>query len=193
MLELPDIRITSEMLWLSALLTALVDVPLVWVLARRLRPARFRELHWPTALAAALFWLSLAVLLYALTWDWYYAKFLPGAGGRSLGRGLLELAPYLALYPAIGLLLWWLALRLPGHPAVTFCLLGGLESVPEHLWGIYRLGILDKVDYFQGVSAASVLVFAVFEYILYWGSVLSLAALLRRSPVHDIPPSVPRM
>ncbi|HOG45476.1 MAG TPA: hypothetical protein PLJ35_12925 [Anaerolineae bacterium] len=176
MFELPNIRITSEMLWLSALVTAIIDIPLVLWLARRIGPARFRSLHWPTALAAAIFWLSYELLLYALTWDFFYAKLLPSAGGRSLVRALLELAPY----PAVGLLLWWLASRLPGNPTVTFCLLGGLESLPEHLWGIYRLGMLDKVPYFQGVSPASMLAFAVFEYILYWGSVLSLAAPLRR-------------
>ncbi len=185
MLELPDIRITSEMLWLSALVTAIIDVPLILVLARRIGPARFRQLHWPTALAAAVFWLSYGLLLYALTWDVFYAKFLPAAGGRSLARSLLELAPY----PAIGLLLWWLAQRLPGHPVVTFCLLGGLESVPEHLWGIYRLGMLDKVPYVQGVSPVSVLAFAVFEYIFYWGSILSLAALLWGGRAEDVPSS----
>ncbi len=177
MLELPDVTITSWMMWLSALVTALIDIPLVLWLARRIGPARFRELHWRTALATAVFWLSYGLLMFALTWDFFYAKFMPGAGGRSLARSLLELAPY----PAIGLLLWWLASRLPGNPALTFCLLGGLESVPEHLWGIYRLGMLDKVSYFRGVSPASMLAFAVFEYILYWGSVLSLAALLQRS------------
>ena len=88
---------------------------------------------------------------------------------------MLELFPY----PFIGLVLWWLAARLPGNPAVNFCLLGGVLSVPEHLWGIYRLGMLDKVPFLLEASSASVLAFAVPEYILYWGSILSIATLIQ--------------
>jgi hypothetical protein len=63
---------------------------------------------------------------------------------------------------------------------VNFCLLGGVESVLEHLVGIYGLGILDKVPLLRGVSSASALVFAFFEYIFYWGVVLGIAVLLGR-------------
>lgn len=175
-MSLPDIQVTSEMLWWSALVTALLDVGLVLFLARRIRRDRFQRLHWPVVLAASVFWASYGLLLFALTWESFYARFLPDPANRSLIRSMLELLPY----PFIGWVLWWLALRLPGNPAVNFCLLGGVQSVPEHVWGIYRLGMLDKVSFLQQASPASVIAFAVPEYILYWGSILSIALFIHR-------------
>jgi hypothetical protein len=58
-------------------------------------------------------------------------------------------------------------------------LLGALESVPEHLLAIYRMHILD-IPMFKDVNASLIFVFAFFEYAIYWGAVLSLAALLDR-------------
>jgi hypothetical protein len=49
------------------------------------------------------------------------------------------------------------------------------------LWGIYRLGMLDKVPFLQEASSASVLAFALPEYILYWGTILSIAMLIQSS------------
>ena len=176
-MTLPDINITPEMLWLSAFITALIDVGLILFLARRIQRPRFRQLHWPVALAAGLFWISYGLMLFALTWESFYAKFLPDPANRSLARSMLELLPY----PIIGLVLWWLAVRLPGNPAVNFCLLGGVQSVPEHLWSIYRLGMLDRVPFLQQANAVSVLAFAMPEYILYWSSTLTIAMLIQSS------------
>jgi hypothetical protein len=176
-MTLPDIKMTSEMLWLTALVTALIDVGVLLFLARRIQRPRFRQLHWPVAFAAGIFWVSYGFVLFALTWESFYAKFLPDPANRSLARSMFELLPY----PIIGLILWWLSVRLPGNPAVNFCLLGGVQSLPEHLWGIYRLGMMDKVPFLQEASVASVLAFAVPEYILYWGSILCIAMLIQSS------------
>jgi hypothetical protein len=175
-MTLPDVVVTSEMLWLSALVTALINVGLVLFLARRIPRSRFCQLHWPIALASGVFWMSLGLFFFETTWESFYAMFLPNPANRSLARFTLELL----LYPVIGLVIWWLAARLPGNPTVTFCLLGGLEALPEHLWGIYRLGMLDKVPFLQQASPASVLAFAVPEYVLYWGSTLGIAHLIQR-------------
>lgn len=175
-MTLPNVAVTSEMLWLSAFVTALMDVGLVLFLARRIQPPRFKQLHWPVVLASCVFWMSLGLFFFETTWESFYAMFLPDPVERSLARSALELL----LYPVVGLVLWWLAARLPGNPAVTFCLLGGLEAVPEHLWGIYRLGMLDKVPFLRQASPASVLAFAVPEYILYWGSTLGMAMLIQQ-------------
>ncbi len=188
-MTLPDIQITSEAFWLCALVTALIDVGLILFLARRIRPERFRQLPGAIVVAAAVFWVSYGLLLFALAWESYYAKFLPNPANRSLARSMLELL----IYPPLGLLLWWLALRLPGNPTVNFCLLGGLQSVPEHLWGIYGLGMLDQVPFLQVASPASVLAFALPEYVLYWGSVLSLAVLLHRGWQRWVPATDPTL
>ncbi|MFQ6100399.1 MAG: hypothetical protein ACE5OS_04100 [Anaerolineae bacterium] len=140
-----DIKATSGLYWASTLIVALIDVGSVLLLAWRVRPARFRQLTWVLAGASAILWgISATALPWGL-WDLYYCHFYPGWA--------CWLAPLDALlYGALGLALWWLALRLPGNPVVNFCLLGGLESVPEHLLGIYGLGILDKAPLLEGVS-----------------------------------------
>jgi hypothetical protein len=167
----PDIKLTSEMYWLSALVTALIDIGFVLLLALCIKPARFRQLNWALTGASTVLWGVFATACLWGFWDLYYRHFYP-----SWARWLAPLDAL--LYGAIALALWWLALRLPGNPTVNFCLLGGLESVLEHLLGIYGLGILDKVPILQGVSPASALVFAFFEYIFYWSIVLGVAGLL---------------
>jgi hypothetical protein len=119
---------------------------------------------------------GLGLFFFATTWASFYARFLPDPANHGPARFVLELL----LYPALGLAMWWLAARLPGNPALTFCLLGGLEALPEHLWGIYRLGMLEQVPFLREASPISVLAFAVPEYVLYWGSVLAMALPMER-------------
>jgi hypothetical protein len=157
----------------KALVLAFIDLGLVLFLVWRIQPARFRQITWALAGASAIFWGIFATILLWGFWDWYYSYFYP-----DWSRWLAPLATPL-LYAAVGLALRWLAIRLPGNPVVNFCLLGGLESIPEHVWGIYRLGILDRVPLLQGISPISIFIFAVFEYILYWSIVLGIAILLR--------------
>lgn len=159
----------------KTLVIAFLDLSLLLFLAWRIRPARFRQLTWALVGAAALFWGIFATILLWGFWDWYYSYFYP-----AWTRWLAPMEAPL-LYGAVGLALRWLAMRLPGNPVVNFCLLGGLESIPEHVWGIYGLKILDKVPVLQHTSPTSIFVFAVFEYILYWSIVLGIAALLRNS------------
>jgi hypothetical protein len=169
------LHLTSAQYGWIAGVTALLAGIAIAILARQVEPARFRRLHGPIVVAAAVFWTGYGLLLFALTWEAFYARFLPDPANRSLGRSVVGLL----IYPPIGLVLWWLASRLPGNPAITFCLLGGLEALPEHWWGIYRLGMLERVPFLRDVSPASVLAFAVPEYALYWASVLGIALVLR--------------
>jgi hypothetical protein len=174
---LPDIQLSPWALWIAAIVAALIAVPVMHLLSRRIDPHLFKRLNWSIVIGAVIFWMVLGLSLFALTWESFYAKFLPDPASRSLGRSLLELLPY----PLIGWLMWWLAMRLPGNPAVNFCLLGGLQSLPEHLWGIYSLGMLDSVPFLHGTSPLSVIIFAIPEYMLYWSSVLWLALILYKN------------
>ena len=162
---------TAVTFWTSAVLVAALDVVLMSGLVWRIPRARFRGLKWPLAATAALLWGAFGAVLMWRFWDVYYAYFYPG--------WVRWLAPvYSLFYAGLALLFWWLALKLPGPPALSFPLLGGLESLWEHGWGIYVVGLLDKVPMLQGESPIAVLAFAVPEYVLYWGLVLCVAALV---------------
>jgi hypothetical protein len=98
--------------------------------------------------------------------------------------------PAAAFYALVGLLPWWLAGLMRWNPAALFCVLGGLWSIPEHLVGIYRFNILD-IPILEGVSATDILIFAFFEYLIYWALVLGLAVVLR-AVLQIQPPEVHR-
>ncbi len=172
--------VTSDTFYSSALLWGAADLVLISLLVWRISPSRFRELRWPIVVTGALFWGIFSTALLWGTWDTYYRYFYP-----EIARWLTPLT--VILYGAIALVMWWLALRLPGNPVVNLALLAGIESLLEHLWGIYGLGILDNVPMLQNASIESVLVFAFFEYALYWSVILAIAAVVsalwqRRTP-----------
>lgn len=154
-----------------AVAAALLVVFLLWW---RLKPAAFRSLTWQSlALASGLFWGMLAAGLIFYAWEFYYQHFVPDWYRFAAPLGAL------GLYALIGLGLRWLALRLPGNPAVNFCLLGGLEALPEHLVAIYRFDIL-HIPILRGSRPGAILLFAWFEYVVYWGLALLLAVILDR-------------
>ncbi len=170
-----DFKATSELYWASAAVAALIDVGFVSLLTWRIRPTRFRQLKWCLLGAGVIFWCLLwADMLWICCWEWCYAYVFPG-----WARWLVP-PVYGSIFGAIGLALWWLALRLPGNPVLSFCLLGGLVSVPGHLWAIYGRRMLEKVPLLQDVSPSSALVFGVPEFIFYWGIIMVVALLLRR-------------
>jgi hypothetical protein len=162
--------IDNGSMWVTTVIWALVDAGLLALLLWRVKPDRFRRSAWPFVIASAIFWGIFAISLYLIFWDTYYSHFIPPY--------VRWLAPLAAIeYGLVGWLLWWLARKLPGNPVLSFCLLGGLESILEHLLGSYGLKILD-VPMLQGLTPLSILAFAFFEYILYWGVVVALAALI---------------
>lgn len=165
---------TQIILTQNTLVAAATAVTFVGLLAWRVSPAAFAALRWQAVAAgSALFWAGLAALLIAFTWSSYYSHFVPAWYRYAAPIGAL------ALYAVLGLGLRWLALRLPGNPVLLFCLLGGLEALPEHAVGIYRFHIL-TIPILQGSTAVAIFVFAYFEYIVYWALALALAVLLNR-------------
>lgn len=144
-------------------------VPLLFVFPGPAFAAAARAL----VIAAALFWGVLSVAVVLGFWSFYYAYFYPTWVRRLVPLDVL-------LYGGLGLGLWWLAWHLPAAPVLWFVLLGGLEGIVEHVFGIYALRILDKVPWLRGVAARPVVVFSFGEYVLYWSLVAWLALALSR-------------
>jgi len=168
-------KLTSELFWVSALVTALIDVGLVLLLVWQIKPIRFRQLKWPVAGASLVFWSAMwAWAMWGSFWDLAYRYIFP-----DWARWVVP-PSYGLLFGAVGLGIWWLAIRLPGNAVVNYCLLGGLASLPGHLWAIYGREMFHKVPILQGVRPASALVFGLFEFIVYWSLILIIAVLLRR-------------
>jgi hypothetical protein len=148
-----------------------LSILFLYVLNQWVSSRRFRNLpRLCVPLAAAIFWGVLATVLVITVWDSYYAHFVP-----AWSRWLAPLASL--TYFLIGSLLRWISLKIKGQTTLIFVLLGGLESIPEHLWGIYGAGILE-IPMLVGTNPWEIFIFAFFEYIIYWSLVLGLAILL---------------
>lgn len=168
-----DIRLTVREIWASTLLFGSVGAALAVPLALSFDQTRFQAAAWPVMLASALFWGVLAITALWGFWDIYYRFWYPA--------WLRWLAPLdLLVYAAIGLGMWWLALRLPGSSMAWFIVFGGIEGVLEHIFGIYGLQILKKVPWLEGLPPIPLIIFSFFEYTLYWALVAWLAAGLAR-------------
>ena len=159
-----------ENTFLFALLAIISVVLLVW----RIKPDEFRKLTWwRFCIAAAIFWGSLSLILVLSAWDHFYSHFTP-----NYYRYVAPLAA-LFIYPLWSLVLRWIALRLPVHPILGFCMLGGIQGILEHAVAINRLNLL-TVPFLAGSGPLAVYVLALFEYIVYWGIVVFLAIVVGR-------------
>jgi hypothetical protein len=105
-----------------------------------------------------------ATLIYSAVFPAWFRWWLP------LGYGLL--------FGALALGFWRLSVAAPRWPAVWFSLLGGLVSLVGHGIGIRR-GLL-KVPRLAEASAASALVFGVFEFVFYSCVIVGLAVAARK-------------
>ena len=168
--------LTDQIFWAVSLFAALVDAVIVFLIARRLTRERLAQLTWPLAVAAFIFfaaiWASLASGRY---WEECYKYLFPAWSRWGL--------PFYVgvLFGAEALLFAWLARKIPGNVAVNFFILGGLSSLPGHLWGIYGRGMFEKCAVLRQSTPLPALVFGVFEFIFYWCVILGLAALLARA------------
>ncbi|MGZ6346105.1 MAG: hypothetical protein ACXWNC_00855 [Anaerolineales bacterium] len=158
---------------MDSVIIALVDVAFVLLLTWRIKRSRFRDLKWTLVGTAAIFWSIFGIFLVSVFWDTFYYSFFPG--WFHFG-GILIFVPI--LYGLFALVFYWLALHVPGNPIFVFCLLAGLESVLEHLWGIYGIKILE-IPILKEASPASILTFSFPEYIFYWCIVISITVLIQ--------------
>ena len=162
-------RLTSELLWRCAAAAALVDIPLPLHVRRLVPAATFRQLKWHLA-ATAFFTYAALWGVFASTYFWdsvYRAVFPPWS------RWLLPPGFGLA-YGLLALLFWRMSIAAGRWQPMWFVLLGGLVSLVGHGIGIAR-GLL-RVPLLSEASAASALVFGVFEFIFYWSGIVLVAA-----------------
>jgi hypothetical protein len=165
--------LTTEMFWWSTLVVGLIDFTLVFLLARRLTPARFLELRWPLLAGMLVVWVPIWMVLFPSFWDSVYRLVMP-----PWARWGYQL--FAVLFPVLGLGFWWLALRIPGNPVVNYCLLGGLLGFLTHLRAMYAARMHEKVPLLRGVSPMAMIVFSFFEFVAYWVVALLLALALKR-------------
>ncbi|MBE0409446.1 MAG: hypothetical protein IBX69_06920 [Anaerolineales bacterium] len=143
-------------------------VAMLSLIGWRIKPTYYRQLPWwVIAVVSACFWGILTVVLVLTAWQSYYGLFQP-----ATNRYLIPAAAVL-VYPLWSLLLRWLSLRIPGNPAVFFCLLGGVQSIMEH--SILIFVIKPEVPIIQQSSPLAILIFAYLEYVVFWSLVLLIA------------------
>jgi len=163
-------QMTTELMWKAALVAAVVDAALLLLIRRVVTPERFGRLKWPAAGVTALFFGGVwTFAMWGYWWELAYHYVFP-----DWARTVVPPA-YGLMFGAVGLAAWWLARRARGVPGVVFCLLGGVVSLPGHMWAFYGRGMLTKVPILRGVSDVSALVFGVFEFTAYFSGILLAA------------------
>ncbi len=166
--------VTSELYWLSAGLLAMIDITALYCLSQSIASHRFREAKVSTTVVSILFWGGLWAALMAnnYVWETVYS-FVFSRTERWTMPVIIAV-----IYGLIGLGLWWAASKLPFNPVVSFAVLGGLVSLPNHLYAIYVKNVLDT-PLLRNVSAASGIIFGIFEFTFYWIVILSIAVFAR--------------
>ncbi len=165
-------HLTSELMWHVTLTTALIDSPILILVARYVSSELFGKLKWYLA--------GTAVLLYAVIWgtvgslyfwDTVYKAIFP-----AWSRWLLPVG-FGLLYGALALVFWQTSILATKGQAVWFILLGGIISLVGHSIGVSR-GLF-RVSLLADVSIASAFAFGVFEFIFYWCMIVGLSITLR--------------
>ena len=157
---------------LSTLWFGLAGVLLYLPLFRLLPTQTFRHSRTAMVMGASLFWLAFATVLVNLAWGYYYRFFYPP--WMKWGAALIAFA----LYSTYAFACHWLSCRMPGLPMLWFCLFTGLLAANEHLiaWNLARLP--EKVPMLARTPLLPIMLFAFFEYQVYWAIALWLGWLL---------------
>jgi hypothetical protein len=169
-------HLTTGLMWTAALIAAIFDIFLLALVGRMVGRERFIRAKWPVAGLTTLFFGAVwTFAMWGSWWELAYQYVFPG-----WARWMVP-PVYGPMFGAVALALWWLARRAPRLPGVAFCLLGGLVSLPGHMWAFYGRGMLEKVPLLRGVSDVSALVFGIFEFTAYFSLILLAASLVQRS------------
>jgi hypothetical protein len=166
-----DVKITTELLLKGMAFFALIDAIYIPLLMWRLRAESFLRMKWPLAVAAACVWYGIWFWAIGNFWETVYRYVFPAWAQTWV--------PWLAIViaAAVALGLWTLALRFKGNPVLIFCLLGGVLGSLTHIWAVYR-GVVTKPPMLQGTSPLAAVIFAFFEYMFYWCTILLIAKLI---------------
>lgn len=170
-IDVNNTQITHQDLQFSTLLFFVLGLAALLPLVFVFDDAAFRQTSIQIGLASALFWFILAGFAIIFFWDIYYSYIFP-----AWFRGFMTLNIF--LYTGIGLAMWWVAIQFPGPSILIFVILGGIEGVIEHIYGISFLRILEKVPWLKGLNPTQVLIFSFFEYVFYWSLVAWIAFFL---------------
>lgn len=161
------------MLWHGMLLFAILDAISLALTITVAQPADFRRMKWPIVGLAGLVWAAIWLWAIGNFWQDVYRYVFP-----AWSRLWIPWAQAL-LSAAVAGLLWWLVQRLPASPVLAFCLLGGIWGGLTHAWAVVR-GLIDKPPVLQGANPWATILFAGFEFVLYWSLVLLAAAGLQQ-------------
>jgi hypothetical protein len=157
-----DLRVTTEILWQAAIYFAVIDIVLITILHRIIKPKDLLELKWVLMIVMAIFFFLLFGSIVSIVfWDSVYSYVFP-----LWARWIIP-PVYGICFSLVGLFFRWLSFRLSNNPVITFCLLGGVWGFLTHLLAIQR-GILEKPPMLLGCSSISALTIATFEFIFYW-------------------------
>ena len=169
-----DAHLTTPVVWLCTGILLILDAVLCYLAWRSINPASFQKLRWRLITISGIFFLLVWTSVLWWGWDWFYAYIFPHWARYTL-------PPIFAIaYALLVAGMFWLSLRLPGHPAVVWCILGGVEGLLSHLYAIYGLGAAAKPPIMQGTDPFAVLIFAVFEKAFYWSLILLVCTQLWR-------------
>ena len=165
---------TSDLYWLSAGLLTLIDLTAIYCISQCVPAARFRQARFEIPLVSMIFWGGFwsALMANNYVWEWCYCYIF------SLTERWMMPPVMALLYGGVGWGMWWIATRLPLQPVISFSILGALVSLPDHIYAIYAKDLLDT-PLMSNVSAASAIIFGVFEFVFYWILILSIAIFAR--------------
>jgi len=125
-----DIKITTELLYKSALVFALMDAVYIPMLMWRVSDESCRRLKWTLVIAAALVWYGI--------WSWAIGNFWETVYVYVFPTWAQIWIPWIAFIVAGAITygLWMLTLRLKRNFALAFCLMGGVLGSLTHIWAV---------------------------------------------------------
>jgi hypothetical protein len=168
----PDLKVTTEILLKGTLIFALIDIVFVAILYKLIKPADLIKMKWNLVIVMAVFFsILLGSVMSILFWESVYCYVFP-----SWARWIIP-PSYGLLFSVLGLLFWWISIRVKKYSVIIFCLFGGLWGILTHILAIQR-GILDKPPMLIGSSPIAALTIATFEFIFYWSICLTISRLI---------------